>query len=362
MVSIVVVRRVKPVPYFIVPILALLIGIGVSIVILFFLTGYMVQPMDVLVSIWTGLTQPNVIANIFLILTIVGFSLSMSFKGGIYNIGGEGQFWMAAWMIVWLVFTTPIIVSQAPLVSKLVALATGFVAGFAWGLLAGILRGYVGVDEVPLTLMMNYVAYYLIDWLVMLPGRPWRDIYGYAKTRSLPQTLQYSIIPGTTVSVEMILVTIVIGVLIWLILDFTRLGLTIKIHGSNVNLLRSAGYSVPLTAALALALSGGFIGIAGIVYLCGVTPSIRIPVETSTSGFGYLGILVTWLSMLELFAVPIAAYVVSSLYNAGFTLMAIKGTQQAGVTAGVTNVFMGSVLLTYALLITISEYEIRIVW
>ncbi|MGC9180992.1 ABC transporter permease [Thermogladius sp.] len=362
MVSIVVVRRVKPIPYFVVPIFALVIGIVVSMAILFFLTGYMVWPTDVLKSIWDGLTHPNVIANIFLLLTIIGFSLALSFKGGIYNIGGEGQFWIAAWVMVYLVFTTPYLTSEAPLVSKVLVLLIGFAAGFAWALVAGLLRGFIGVDEVPLTLMMNYVAYYLIDWFVMIPGMPWRDVYGYAKTRSLPQSLQYSILQGSQVSVEMIVVTILAGVIVWLLLDYTRLGLTIKIHGSNVKLLRSAGYSVPLTAAVALALSGGFIGLAGVVYLCGVTPSIRIPVETSTSGFGYLGILVTWLSMLELFAVPIAAYVVSSLYNAGFTLMAMKGMQQAGVTAGVTNVFIGSVLLMYALLITISEYKIKIVW
>ncbi|WP_440059325.1 ABC transporter permease [Thermogladius sp. 4427co] len=361
MVSIVVVRRVKPIPYFIVPISALAAGIAVSIVILFFLTGGMVTPMDVLYSIWAGLSQPYVIAYIFIILTVIGFALVLSFKGGIYNIGGEGQFWIATWVVVWLVFTQPFIESLNQDISKLLLLLAGFISGFAWALVAGAIRGYIGVDEVPLTLMMNYIAYYLIDWFVMIPGKPWRDIYGYAKTRSLPSSLQYPIIPALNVSIELIAILLGVGLIVWFILDYTKLGLAIKIHGSNPRLLRSAGYNVPLIAMLTLAISGGFIGIAGVGYLCGVTPSIRVPVETSTSGFGYIGILVTWLSMLELYAVPIAAYVVSSLYNAGTTLMAMKGMQQAGITAGVTNVFIGSVLLMYALLITMSEYEIKIV-
>ena len=99
-------------------------------------------------------------------------------------------------------------------------------------------------------------------------------------------------------------------------------------------------------------------GIVGVIVLAGGDLDYRIPYpyEARTANYGYTDILVAWLSMLDIRAFPVAAYIVSSLYITGLKL------QVAGLgEAATTFVFMGTVLLTYTVIRVFSEYTIRIV-
>ncbi|WP_245521889.1 ABC transporter permease [Staphylothermus hellenicus] len=354
--SMVIVRRVKPLPYWITPILALIVGLLISIIILYGMSGGQITPYDVLASISYGFINIGLLAKTFSLLTIVGIGLLVSFKGAIWNIGGEGQFYIGVLVAAWVSLFSGL--AMIGLAAKTTMIILGLLAGAFWALLAALPRAYLGVDEVPVTLMMNYIAYYIVDYLA---SGAWRERhYGYYRTVTIPQTTWFNPIKigniPVTISYELLTILVIVFVGVWLLFKYTSLGLRIKILSSNPDLLRSSGISVPMTILLALTISGLIIGIAGASYLAQVSHNISYPVEEKTPVYGYTGILVAWLAMLELFAVPIAAYIMSALYNAGIQMQVIG----AG-GAAVVNVFIGSILLTYAVLVTTSEYQIRII-
>ncbi len=356
-ISMIIVRRVKPLPYWIVPILALAIGIIVAIIILYVMSGGAVAPLDVLVSIGNGFAQPHLLAMTFILLSIVGIGLVVSFKGAVFNIGGEGQIYMGAMVTIWVALFSPL-ATMAGLAGA-ISMKTAFIllsimAGAFWAFLAALPRAFLNLDEVPVTLMMNYIAYYIVDILVR---GPWHETkYGYLRTETIPTEAQFSVIRGTTLSIELLFILIALFFVAWFLLKHTTLGLYIKVLGNNPNLLKSSGINVKLVVLLALTISGAIIGLVGAGYVSGITHNLSYPVEEKTAQFGYTGILVAWLSMLELIAVPIAAYIIAALYNAGIN-MQILGAGGAAVV----DVFIGSILITYTALITISEYKIKII-
>jgi len=237
------------------------------------------------------------------------------------------------------------------------------VAGGFWAFLAALPRAYLGLDEVPVTLIMNYIAYYIVDILVR---GPWlgKHVYNYIRTDTIPSQVMFPQVPGTTMTWDGLFLLIILFVGVWYLLRNTSIGLRIRILGNNPDLLRSSGISVPLMIIVALTISGLIAGSVGALYLGGDVYRISYPVEAHTANYGYTGILVAWLSMLELIAVPIAAYIVSALYTAGIQYQILVGGHMGQLlTAGsaIVDVFIGSILLMYTILITISEYKIRII-
>ncbi len=355
-ISMVIVRRVKPLPYWIAPILALLVGLLIAIILLYVLSGGQTTPYDVLVSIYAGFTDLGLLAKTFSLLTIVGVGLLVSFKGAIWNIGGEGQFYMGVLFAAWIaLFSGLAMVGWA---AKTAMILLGLLAGAFWAFISALPRAYLNIDEVPITLLMNYIAYYIVDYIT---AGPWRERhYGYYRTPTIPEATFYEHIKvfgvETTLTYELLTVLIIVFVGVWLLFKYTSLGLRIKVLSSNPNLLRSSGISVSVVIVMALTISGLIFGIAGASYLSQVAHNISYPVEEKTPMYGYTGILVAWLSMLELIAIPVAAYIMAALYNAGIQIQ-IMG---AGGSA-VVDVFIGSILLTYAVLVTTSEYKIKFI-
>ncbi len=356
----VIVRRVKPLPYWIVPLLALLIGVAVAIIILYGMSGGKTTPADVLYAIRDGFLQPHLLAMSFAFLSIVGVGLVVSFKGALFNIGGEGQIYFGAMLAVWAAMFAPFsasLINGGPLgvaALKTLMIVLSALAGAFWAFIASLPRAYLQLDEVPVTLMMNYIAYYIVDILVR---GPWHERkYGYLRTETLPEKLWLKTISGTTFSIEVYILLIIVFVAAYFFLKYTTPGLYLRVLGNNPNLLRSSGINIKLIIMIALTISGLIIGLVGAGYIAGRTHNLSYPVEEKTANYGYTGILVAWLSMLELIAVPIAAYIIAALYNAGIN-MQIAG---AGGAATVF-VFIGSILVTYTALITISEYKIKII-
>ncbi len=257
--------------------------------------------------------------------------------------------------------------SSMPILAKIIIVILSAILGAPWATIAGGLRAYLSIDEVPVTLIMNYIAYYILNYLVRGPWKG-KETYGYIRTDLLPQDVWFINLPTITIpgvgevsintTAESILLLIIIFIGLWYLLRNTTIGLRIRILGSNPDVLRAAGINVPLTIVLALTISGAIMGIVGAIVLARGDLDYRIPYpyEARTANYGYTDILVAWLSMLDIRAFPVAAYIVSSLYITGLKL------QVAGLgEAATTFVFMGTVLLTYTVIRVFSEYTIRIV-
>ncbi len=347
------VKRIKPLPLggILIPLLSIVIGVLLSTILLYAIVG--ASPIVTLSCVASSLISPEIILT-FLFLTILGVSLLVAFSGSIWNIGAEGQLWLgtAAATYVALFTTLP----QAPIAAKIAMVLLAMALGGAWAAIAGVLKAYLNIDEVPVTLIMNYIAYYIINYLVR---GPWlgKKTWGYIRTDMIPDQVKFTLIPGsTTISYEVLILAVLTIALTYFMLKYTTLGLRIRILGSNPDALKAAGVNVRMLVIVALAISGAIAGAMGAAQLAGYLHRISYPVESHTANYGYTAILVAWLSMLDIRAIPIAAYIVSALYQAGISM------QIAGVSsASATYVFIGAVLLTFTVLRVFSEYSVKIV-
>ncbi|WFO76322.1 ABC transporter permease [Desulfurococcaceae archaeon MEX13E-LK6-19] len=348
----IVLKRVKPIPYsgVVIPAASLVSGLILATIILWALKG--IPPVALFWNIIESFKAPSVVKD-FLILSLVGIALLVSFTGAVWNIGGEGQIHMGMMIGTYIALFTAL--ANIPILAKIVIVIAAAILGSLWAALAGVLRAYVNIDEVPITLMLNYIAYYILDILVY---GPWKGkyTYGYIRTDEIPYDLWFVRIKPSTATIEAVILFVLVFAGAWFLLKNTSIGLRIRVLGSNPQILRSAGISVPLTIVIALAISGGIAGIVGAVYLLGDTHRLSYPLEEHTANYGYLGILVAWLSMLDLKAIPVAAYIVSALRNTGIMLQIAK---LGGIE--IMLIFIGSVLLTYTIVSVMSEYTIKIV-
>ena len=349
----VLVKRVKPLPLggAVIPLASIVMGILISTIILYIISG--ASPLVTLSCVVSALVSPEIILT-FLFLTILGVALLVSFSGSIWNIGAEGQLWLGTAAATYIALFTAL--PQTPLIAKVAMVLLAMALGGAWAAIAGVLRAYLSIDEVPVTLIMNYIAYYIINYLVR---GPWlgKKTWGYIRTDIIPDQVRFILVPGsTTVTCEVLILAILTVVITYIILKYTSLGLRIKVLGSNPDALRAAGVNVRALIIIALALSGAIAGAMGAAQLAGYLHRISYPIESHTANYGYTAILVAWLSMLDIRAVPVAAYIVSALYQAGISM------QIAGISsASATYVFIGAVLLTFTVLRVFSEYSLRII-
>src|SRR6218665_2429448 len=95
-----------------------------------------------------------------------GLGVALAFRVGLFNIGGQGQMLIAASVAGWIGFSF----NLPPVVHLLVALLGGLAGGAVWGGLVGILKARTGAHEVIVTIMLNYVAFYLVSWMLRTPG------------------------------------------------------------------------------------------------------------------------------------------------------------------------------------------------
>ncbi len=352
-VSIVVTRRVKPLPYggIVIPAMSIVIGVLISSIILYVLSGVPVEAS--FIEIGKALTSPLTL-EAFLILMIVGTALVFSFDAALWNIGAEGQIVFGIIAAGYIGLFSPLV--SIPLAAKIAMVLLAMVLGGAWAAIAGFLRAYMDIDEVPVTLMMNYIAYFILDYLVYGPWRG-QHVYNYIKTDMLPKEVWFIRLgKGLTATLEAAILAGILYLASWFILSYTALGLRLRVLGSNPHALRAAGVNTKLLSVAALAISGAIAAIAGVVILAGSAHSIGYPYESLTSNYGYTAILVAWLTMLDIRAVPLSAYIISALYQGGYTMQLTYKLSRATIY-----VFIGAVLLTFTILRLLSEYSIKVV-
>ncbi|MEM1913849.1 MAG: hypothetical protein QW067_11985 [Thermofilaceae archaeon] len=373
---VVVLKRKQPLKYGVLAVMLPSIVLGVAVFTLInWISG--ADPISTLQLIAASFVSPIVIKDVIL-LTMLGYALLVSFKAAIWNIGGEGQFFMGALAtVVTILYLLPENPpeNQAPLymvTGLFFSVVLASLAGAAWAFIAGLIKAYAKLDEVPVTLLLNYIAYYLINYLVYYPLRG-RRVYGYVRTDEIPSVYRVNIrllIPTPEDPVTRALVfavqqviyyavwilgALLLAVLTWFILRRTRIGLYIQIHGSNPEYLAALGIDPRKVAISAITLSGLLVGYASAFYTLGDMFRISYPVQEVTGGYGFLAVLVAWLSLLEFKYIPISAYIVSSLRSAGYAL-------QIGGLGAMEQmlILIGVVLLFSSTLRFLTEYEVKV--
>ena len=199
-------------------------------------------------------------------LILAALAVAFSFRCGLFNIGGQGQYWVG--FIFALLVGTHFEGLPRPLHVALCILA-GILGGAFWGGIAGFLRATVGAHEVITTIMLNWIAIYVGKWFFELDG----PLQGAAPSLPRSEIIFDSAILWIIWNPYLhagILIAIVVLLIYTLLLNRTTLGYEVRAVGFNPEAARYSGIGVRKNYFLALAISGAFAGLAGTIDLVGV--------------------------------------------------------------------------------------------
>ena len=203
-------------------------------------------------------------------IILTGLAVAFAFRCGMFNIGGQGQYFAGTIFAVWLGTS---FVSLNPCAHVLLCLVAATLAGAVWAGIAGILKATVGAHEVISTIMLNWVAI----WVGVVPVRRGRAPPELARRRSRSRTTSprarscrssgaLKLLQGLSIG---IFIALAMLVLYWIIINRTTLGFEVRAVGFNPEAARYGGISVARNYFLAMAISGGFAGLAGAIDITG---------------------------------------------------------------------------------------------
>jgi len=246
-------------------------------------------------------------------LLMVGLGICISFRGGVLNIGGEGQLVVGAISATVIGLAFP----EAPAILViLLAMLAGFVAGAIWGGIPGALKAYFNVNEILSTIMMNAIAVQFMNYLLR---EPLLDPDQFNAASKIPQTARLSSAFDLPRLVPTRLhlgagIAVLFAFVVYLFLWRTSIGYRIRAVGLNPDASRYAGIDVKRYMVLALLLSGAFAGLGGAIQVLGVHH--RMFTDGSAMGFtasaGFNGIVAALFGKLH----PLGTIPASFLFGA----------------------------------------------
>jgi ABC-type uncharacterized transport system permease subunit len=251
-------------------------------------------------------------------LIFAGLSVAIGFRAGLFNIGAEGQINVGAIAAAAAGFSFAGM--PGPLHLTLIV-AAGFLGGALWGGLPGYLKAKTGAHEVITTIMMNYISYFLVDYLLLTSffQRP-----GRTDPISKPVTAFFPHLLGPDLRVNAgILIAILAAVGVAWLLNRTTTGFEFKAVGANPDAARTAGMSPTRTFVVVMAISGGLAGLAGAVQLASITPSLT---PGFSSGYGFDAIALALLGKSKPSGCVAAAFLLGALRAGARSMQAATST------------------------------------
>lgn len=195
-------------------------------------------------------------------LIAAGLGLAVSFRAGLFNIGGQGQM-LAGAFLAGIVGTQ----WQLPLGLHFIVAVFAAVAGASiWAAIVGWLKAQTGAHEVILTIMFNWIAYWGITFLLKQPPFNGERAAGNPKSGAMAETAWLPAIGPMSIG---ILIVIAAAVVFWWLFERSTTGFRIRAVGINPDAARTAGINVKTTTIVTMALSGAFIGLASATQVLG---------------------------------------------------------------------------------------------
>ncbi|HEY77322.1 MAG TPA: ABC transporter permease [Thermoflexia bacterium] len=334
---------------FLVPVLSLVLALvfGAMILLVFRVNPLEAYRVMVQGSLGSGYALSETLVKA-IPLMLTGLGVAIAFRMLFWNIGAEGQLAMggiaAAYIALFWADRLP-----GPLVLPTMFVA-GVLAGAVWGLIPAFLRAALGVNEILTTLMMNYIAILLVEYLYL---GPWRDPqgYGFPGTAQFPQVAW---LPRLTGRVHVGLIfALVAAVLVWFVLNRTRWGYEIQVIGENPRAARYSGINIGFNILLVMLLSGGLSGLAGMAEVAGISRRLY---QGLTVGYGYTAIIVAWLANLNPWGILLVAFLMGALLVGGDQLQVALG-----LPAAVALVLQGAILFFVLGGSIFVNYRVRII-
>ena len=285
---------------------ALLFSLGVSALLL---AGQGKDALEGLNILWQGsfgnlwAMEGALLKAIPLFLCSLG--VAVAFRMQIWNIGAEGQFALGAIGATWMALSFP---DLPGFILMPLMFIMAFILGGLWALIPAILKLKLRVNEIISTLMLNYIAILLLDYLVF---GVWKDPTSFG----FPMTAEFS--PGAVISGIAssrvhwgLFFCVVVGSGLWAFMRFTRLGFELKASGEGARVAKYAKIRYGMLVMFVMCLSGGFAGWAGCIETSAVLNRLQ---PSLIVGYGYTAIVVAWLARLEPLYIALGSFLLAAL-------------------------------------------------
>jgi simple sugar transport system permease protein len=294
------------------------------------LSGAFGDPGRIVTAIQSG--DPNDIATAIRPLTetlvaatpliFVGLAVAVSFRTGMFNVGGDGQFLMGALGATFA--SVALEDSGVPSIAILaVSVVVGTVFGAFWGFIPGFLKARTGAHEVITTIMLNYVAaqvvfYALVATFIQQPGsgQPISKILSWV---DVPPIIN---LPAIRLDWGFIVALLMAGAVSWLLFRTTK-GFELRAAGFNMTAARYAGMSASGSMMLAMSISGGLAGMGGAFLVIGTVGQLSLDLA---GGIGFNAIALALLAGLRPSGVVFAGLLFGALTTGG---------KQMGIESGI---------------------------
>jgi len=251
-------------------------------------------------------------------LILGGLGVGIAFRASMFNIGGRGQMIIGGGAAAWVGFRfegLPTII-HLPL-----AILVGMLFGALWGGIAGLLKARTGAHEVIVTIMLNYVGYYLVfwaltkTWLLATPGSVNPKSPPMQDSAILPKVLGEEF----NLHLGFVLAIIAVGV-VWWVLNRSTLGYRIRAVGENPHAARASGINVGWIYTVVMLIAGALLGLAGVNQVLGtVTSGVSTDID---AGIGFDAITVALLGRSRPLGILAAGLLFGAFKAGGFTMQA----------------------------------------
>lgn len=264
-------------------------------------------------------------------LLLTAVAVAIPARLGLINIGGEGQFYIGAWLATWgaITFTDLPAWLLLPLMCIL-----GMIGGGLWAAIAGFLRARGWVSETITTLLLNYVAPLLTNFFIF---GAWKapDSGLYPVSSTFVAAARLPTFGGSRVGVGIVFALIAL-VAFWFVITRTRWGLEMRAIGGNADAARRLGIPLPRYIVLALFAGGALAGLAGMAEVSGIHGRL---IQVISPGYGFMGFLISWLAGGSAIGILLMSFLLAVIASGGTVLQLTQGLPYA-----VVNILMAIML------------------
>jgi ABC-type uncharacterized transport system permease subunit len=280
-------------------------------------------------------------------LIFTGLAVAVAFRARLWNIGAEAQLYAGA--VITVVLGTGALPLPAPILLPLIAISA-MLAGAMLLLGPALLKTRFGVDEVVTTLLVNFIMLLFVSMLLEgvlkdPTGMGWPQSQKVIADAQLPR-----IVRGRRLHYGFVL-ALASALLVWVLMKKTTLGYEMRAVGHNPEAARFAGIPVNRVLARTALLSGGLAALAGFSEVSGLKGNLTLDLSP---GFGYSGIVVAMLAMLN----PLGV-VLSAIFVAGIFVGADAMSRAAGVPSYIADVMVATALLTMVVAMLLMRFRVR---
>ena len=346
-----------------VPILAILLALAVGAVIMVLSSPLIDGELNwtIWITAYQALIEGSIGSKNAVIQTLVeaaplilaGLAVGLGFKAGLFNIGAQGQFLMGGFAAAVVGGT---LAGASPFVAVIAAVVAGLIAGAFYGFIPGALKAFTGAHEVVTTIMLNYVAIFIIAYAVAGPLRD--PVATFARTIDVGAArLPILDIPGLPFPLDVletrnlhlgVFVAFAAVPIVWWLLFRSTLGFEIRTVGANPDAARYAGMRPRFLIILTMTLSGLLAGLAGTIQILGISGYMPASYVTNV---GFDAIAVALLGRSHPVGILFAALLFGAM-KAGSGLMQIE----AGIPVQMVDVLTGTILFFLAIDVLIRKW------